>query len=228
MKINVIATGSSGNLYEILDSKGNSMILEAGVPRDKFIKYRVGVTPPEMLMITHKHGDHSFYRAQYSSICNVVKYKDYANSANFQLVGFEVEHGGVYNLAYIIKFTQDNDFLFFGTDMQWSDDKFAPIFHQINALKVDKFLIECNYNDYLYHLAEPMQKQGCDAHFSDNNLVKFMKNVEAKEPKIITIHGSERLSADTYTKKLLKARLPNANVAVATGAKGGVKNLFKL
>ena len=83
MRINCIATGSSGNLYEILDSKGNSMLLEAGVPRDKFIKYRVGVTPPEMLMITHSHGDHSFYRAQYSSICNVIKYKDFAISSNF-------------------------------------------------------------------------------------------------------------------------------------------------
>ena len=30
MIVNVISTGSSGNLYELLDSKGNSIILEAG------------------------------------------------------------------------------------------------------------------------------------------------------------------------------------------------------
>ena len=228
MRINCIATGSSGNLYEILDSKGNSMLLEAGVPRDKFIKYRVGVTPPEMLMITHSHGDHSFYRAQYSSICNVIKYKDFAISSNFQVIGFPVKHGKVDNLAFIIKFKEDDDYLFFGTDMEYDDEFFEPIFQQLRLLKVDKFLIECNYNDYLYHLAEPIQKQGCDAHFSDNNLVKFMRQVEATDPKIITIHGSERLSADTYTRKLLKAKLPTATIAVAVGAKNGVKQLIKL
>src|SRR5678809_527985 len=71
MKINVIATGSSGNLYELLDSKGNSIILEAGEPRTTFTKFREGSKPPEMCIITHSHGDHSYHANNYEMICTV-------------------------------------------------------------------------------------------------------------------------------------------------------------
>lgn len=228
MIINVIATGSSGNLYEVLDSLGNSILIEAGVAKEKYIKYREGKTPPDMCIISHKHGDHSFYRHQYNNVCPVHKWKEKVRSMNFRVRGLEVAHGGVYNLAYFIHLINDNDYLFFGTDMTYCEEHFKPIFKAINSFKINKFLIECNYNDYLYHLADDMQRVGCNNHFSDNNVVKFFRNVKVTSPKIITIHGSERLSADTYTKKMLKAKLPTATVAVATGAKKGVKNLFKL
>ena len=45
MRINCISTGSSGNLYELLDSKGNSIILEAGEPESIYIGKRY---TPEM------------------------------------------------------------------------------------------------------------------------------------------------------------------------------------
>ena len=57
MRINCISTGSSGNLYELLDSKGNSIILEAGEPRHTYMKHREATTAPEMVIITHSHGD---------------------------------------------------------------------------------------------------------------------------------------------------------------------------
>ena len=49
MRINCISTGSSGNLYELLDSKGNSIILEAGEPRHTYMKHREATTAPEMV-----------------------------------------------------------------------------------------------------------------------------------------------------------------------------------
>jgi hypothetical protein len=60
----------------------------------------------------------------------------------------------------------------------------------------------------------------------DNDVVNFMRIVKPKNPKIILIHGSNRLSADTYTKKYIGGKLLNATVEVATGVKNGVKNLF--
>ena len=71
MIINVISTGSSGNLYELLDSKGNSIILEAGEPRYKHMKYREATTAPEIVITTHSHGDHAFYANQYEMMCTV-------------------------------------------------------------------------------------------------------------------------------------------------------------
>lgn len=228
MIINVISTGSNGNLYELLDSKGNSIILEAGEPREKYIKYRESETPPEMVLITHSHGDHSFYANQYEMMCTVHRWKQRAESDNFKAFGFEVIHGDVLNYAYLIKFLEDDRFLFFATDLEYEEESLQPIFKALKFHKVENFLIECNYNDYLYHLADEVQRIGCDRHFSDNDLIKFIQKTNAKEPKIITIHGSERLSGDAYTKKMIKGRIPNATVAVSIGAKNGVKNLFKL
>ncbi len=228
MRINCISTGSSGNLYELLDGKGNSIILEAGEPRHKFMEYREGETIPEMVIITHKHGDHAYCANEYEMICPVHRWQQRAESDNFIAFGFEVLHGDVLNYAYLIKLLQDDDFLFFATDLEYEEESLKKILQALNHFKVENFLIECNYNDYLYHLAEKEQRIGCDRHFSDNDLIRFIKKVGAKEPKIITIHGSERLSGDAYTKKMIKGRIPNATVAVSVGAKNGVKNLFKL
>lgn len=228
MTINIISTGSSGNLYELLDSQGNSILLEAGEPRSTYTKYREGVIPPEMLLITHKHGDHSFYSNQYQMICDVHEWQPEANSENFRAVGFEVEHGGILNYAYIIKFLADNRFLFFATDLEYKEEKLKPIIKRLKQYKVSNYLVECNYNDYLYHLAEKEQRIGCDRHFSDYDLIRFIKKVNPHDPKIITIHGSNRLSADSYTKKMIIKKIPNATVAIGIGAKNGVKNLFKL
>lgn len=227
MIINVIATGSSGNLYELIDSFGNSMLIEAGVPRQTYIKNREGINPPEMCIISHSHGDHASYKSQYEMICPVHAWEQSSESSNFKAFGFEVEHGGVLNYAYIIKLVADGDYLFFGTDMEW-DEKITPILDAIRGLKVEKFLLEVSYNEYLYRLASDGQKIGCERHFSDADAIKFIKQSGAKEPKIIAIHGSDRLSADTYTKKMIKGKIPTATVAVATGAKGGAKNIYQI
>ena len=228
MKINVIATGSSGNLYEIIDNKGNTMLLEAGVSRSVFSKYRDGETLPEMCVITHEHSDHARFANEYMMICNVHKWKQKAVSENFKAFGFKVKHGDVLNYAYLIKLIADDDFLFFATDLEEDDETFDVITSSIKSLNVSKFLIECNYNQYLYHLADSMQRIGCDRHLSDTGLINFIRKTGAKSPIVITIHGSDRLSADSYTKKLIQGRLPNSTVAVATGAKDNVKNIFRL
>lgn len=227
MIINVIATGSSGNLYELIDNSDNSMLIEAGVPRQTYIKNREGINPPEMCVISHSHGDHASYKSQYEMICPVHAWEQSCESPNFKAFGFEVKHGDVLNYAYIIKLLSDGDYLFFGTDMEW-DEKITPILDAIRSLKVEKFLLEVSYNEYLYRLASEEQKIGCERHFSDEDAIRFIKQSGAKEPKIITIHGSDRLSADVYTKKMIKGKIPNATVAVSTGAKSGTKNIYQL
>jgi len=74
-------------------------------------------------------------------------------------------------------------------------------------------------------VTDDMKKQ-CSRHLSDNDVIKFIKKTGAKNPKIITIHGSNRLSADTYTKKYLSSKLITSTVEVAVGVKGNVKNIF--
>ena len=228
MKINVIATGSTSNFYEVIDNLGNSLLIEAGVSRSVFWKHWEGAKIPEMCIISHLHGDHAKFAHEYEMICPVYKWNQTVVSENFKAFGFRVKHGDVLNYAYLIKLIADDDFLFFATDLEFEKESIDEITANLKTVHVSKFLIECNYNDYLYHLADPEQRIGCDRHFSDNNLVKFIKQTKAKNPKIITIHGSERLSADSYTRKFIQSKIPNATVAVAVGAQNNVKNLFKL
>ena len=225
MKINCIATGSSGNLYELIDNKGNSMLIEAGIPRDVYMKYREGITPPELCIVSHNHSDHAERIGQYKALMPTFLSHPKNESKNFKAMGFKVNHGDMPCFAFLIKLLADDTFLFFGTDFQYSDN-YTALYHALNFYKVENFLIECNYNDYLYHLADELQRVGCDRHLSDNDLIRFIKKSGAKFPKIITIHGSNRLCSDTYTKKLISSRIPNSTVFVATGVKKGLKNIF--
>jgi len=225
VKINVIATGSSGNLYEILDNFGNSLIIEAGVPRDTYMKYREGIKPPEMCIVSHAHSDHAERIGQFRALMPTFLSEEKNESKSFKAMGFPMNHGGVKCYSFLIKLLVEDKFLFFATDFQYSDD-YTALYRALQFYKVENYLIECNYNDYLYHMADKEQRVGCDNHLSDNGLIKFMQKAGAKFPKIITIHGSNRLCADVYTKKYLSSKIAGSKVYIATGAKGGVKNIF--
>ena len=224
MKINVIATGSSGNLYELIDKDGNSMLIEAGMPRATYIKHRVGKLPPEMCIISHHHMDHAKYKGEFEAVFPTYLAQEQNTSQNWKAFGFKMKHGETSSLSFIIKSLVEDKFLFFGTDMEFGN--YISLFKMLNFYHVENFLIECNYNDYLFHLANDEQRRGCSRHLSDNDVVNFIKKSGAKNPKIITIHGSNRLSADTYTKKYISSKLITSTVEVAVGVKGNQKNLF--
>jgi hypothetical protein len=228
MKINVISTGSTGNLYELVDSSGNSIVLEAGMPRATFVKYRIGEIPPEFCVISHKHQDHYKYWGEYKAVMNLYFGETKIESENFKVFEFPLKHGDGFTNTFIIKSLVEDKFLYFATDVEYCNDhnEIDDICEILRYYKVENFLIEVNYNDYLFHLATDEQRQGCKRHFSDNDVVNFIRKVNPKNPKIITIHGSNRLSADTYTKKYLSSKLLNATVQIAVGAKNNQKNLF--
>ena len=225
MKINVIATGSTGNLYELIDNNGNAMLIEAGVSRLTYMKFKESINAPELCIVSHKHQDHYQFFNEYKAVMPTYLQEKKNESENFKALGFDLKHGDCTSTAYIIFSKVENKFVFFGTDFEFSDD-YDELFETLKFYKVENFLIECNYNDYLFHLATDEQKIGCSRHLSNNDVVNFIKKVNPKKPKIITIHGSNRLSADTYTKKFISSKILTATVAVATGVKQQTKNLF--
>lgn len=224
MKINVIATGSAGNLYELVDNAGNSMLIEAGMPRATYVKYRIGKIPPEMCIISHGHVDHSKHKGEFEAVMPVYLAKEKNVSEHWKAFGFLAKHGDGNSIVFIIKSLVENKFLFFGTDFEYDENYL--VLEIISNYRIENFLIECNYNDYLFHLATEEQQQGCIRHLSDNDVINFIRKSGAKNPKIITIHGSNRLSADTYTKKYLSSKLITSTVNVAVGVRGGQKNIF--
>ena len=227
MIINVIATGSSGNLYELVDKWGNSMLIEAGKPRSEYMKHKISNQAPEMCIVSHNHMDHAHFVGEFRAMIPVYVSQRENTSTNWKAIGFKVNHGEGKSTAFIIKSLVEEKFLFFGTDFEFSKD-YTELYESLKYLKVENYLIECNYNDFLFHLATPDQRLGCSRHFSDNDVVNFMRIVQPKNPKIITIHGSNRLSGDTYTKKQISSKILNSTVSVAVGQKNGVKNLFTI
>jgi len=227
MIINCIATGSAGNLYELVDSSGNSILIEAGMSRADYMKNKVGQMAPEMCIISHGHSDHSKYKGEFSAMIPVYFAQTENLSENFKAFGFKLKHGDGFSTAFIIKSMVDEKFIFFGTDFEFSKD-YDELYNSLIELKVDNFMIECNYNDFLLHLATKEQRRGCERHLSDNDVVNFMRIVKPINPKIILIHGSNRLSADVYTKKLISSKIIDSTVMVAIGAKNGVKNIFNI
>lgn len=226
MKVNVIATGSSGNLYELIDKDGNSMLIEAGMPRQTYMKNRVGEKPPEMCIISHEHFDHAHYKADFEAVIPTHFKCEKNVSEHWKAFGMPAKHGEIQVMTFLIKSLTENKFVYFATDLEFGD--YVNIFKILKGHNVENFIIECNYNDYLYHLATDEQRRGCDRHLSDNDVIRFIKSVNPKNTKLILIHGSNRLCADTYTKKYISGKLPSAKVDVAVGVKNGVKNLFIL
>ena len=224
MRLNVIATGSSGNLYELLDSKGNAIIIEAGKPRYDYVSHKVGIECPEMCIISHSHTDHSKYKGEFEAIMQVHYKPAKCESKSFRVFGTPAKHGEITTQLFIIKSLVDNEIVFFGTDFEFGD--YPELFKTLMACNVTKFIIECNYNDYLYHLADDLNRIGCDRHLSDNDVINFIKKTKAKNPTLILIHGSNRLCIDKYTIKYIKKKLPSAMIGIAKGVKGKTKDTF--
>ena len=200
------------------------MLIEAGVSRATFVKYRIGKIPPEMCIISHSHSDHAQYKGEFQAVMPTYLAQEKNISEHWKAFGFPTKHGDCTTFIFIVKSIVENKFLFFGTDFEFS--QYGFLFENLRRLSIENFLIECNYNDYLFHLATDEQRLGCSRHLSDNDVVNFIRKTGAKNPKIITIHGSNRLSADTYTKKYLNSKLITATVNVAVGVKEGQKNIF--
>jgi ribonuclease BN (tRNA processing enzyme) len=193
-----------------------------------YVKHRIGKEQPEMCLISHKHMDHYQYHGEFAAVMTVHVSEEKNTSQNWKAFGFKVKHGEGVSTAYIIKSLVEDKFLFFGTDFEFED--YQELFFALKRYNVENYLIECNYNDCLIHMkdvTEDMRKQ-CKRHLSDNDVIKFIRRSGAKNPKIILIHGSNRLSADTYTKKYISSKLINSTVFVAVGAKNNQKDLFNL
>lgn len=156
IKIDIYASGSSGNLY-LVSNEDTKILLECGVDKETIVKTlwkdkKTTISKLNACLITHPHNDHM------ASIEYINKYIDiYANEGVFNRYAFKgyiishnmnfeigsikikpirVEHGKTPNLAYIFK-DKDNT-IFFGTD-------FSFLRGDLSSFKFDSIYIEINY-----------------------------------------------------------------------------------
>ncbi len=194
MKIDVIASGSTGNCYLISDGK-TKLMLECGIPFKKLQRaVGFGLSSISGCLITHEHKDHSHsvsnllrmginchMSAGTANALNVSGYrvKTVAAGRQFQagtflIVPFTAQHDAAEPLSYLIYSTVTKERLVFVTDSYYVANRLPPC---------EYYLIECNYIDELVSESTPdalkarlwtshMSLKTTIAFFREQNLVK--------------------------------------------------------
>lgn len=145
--LQVLATGSSGNGY-ILRCGMDVLLLECGVSLERTLQaLDYDISNVAGVLVTHKHGDHAKYAAEYDKYLKtygnigvagfrVLENKRRYKIGNFDVIPLEVPHGDCLCNAYYIHHTAMG-WLLFCTDAERFSYKLKPL--------PDNIVIECNY-----------------------------------------------------------------------------------
>lgn len=200
MKLVCVSSGSNANCYFLINSKGEILILDAGVKLDKLMnnKYFSSFKNVVGCLITHQHKDHSLAVPDFKmagvevlGYMNMQPQKKY-QLGNYIIIPFNVVHD-VKNYGYIIKETNSNSLFVYATD--FCD---LPLIANIN-----NWLIECNYCDDLWeeNLMSENPNYGYlgrvqESHMGLASLEKYFSKIKTRPNKIILCHLSQNGNAD--------------------------------
>ena len=153
MRVESIASGSSGNCFAVSGSSG-LFLLEAGITWKRILK-GVNFKPIDFILVSHEHQDHC------KGIKDALKYGNKVYSSpgtasviggnkletlqvnkidSFQIIPFDLFHDAVEPTGFFIKETETNETLLFATDTRYVKSKFG---------KIDILVIECNHSKEL-------------------------------------------------------------------------------
>lgn len=200
MKLVCVSSGSNANCYFLINSKGEILILDAGVKLDKLMnnKYFSSFKSVVGCLITHQHKDHSLAVPDFKmagvevlGYMNMQPQKKY-QLGNYIVIPFNVVHD-VKNYGYIIKEINSNSLFVYATD--FCD---LPLIANIN-----NWLIECNYCEDLWeeNLMSENPNYGYlgrvqESHMGLASLEKYFSKIKTRPNKIILCHLSQNGNAD--------------------------------
>lgn len=196
LKLHCLSTGSNGNCY-ILKYNDRLLILDLGIKYRTFLTALDKVDNIDGVLISHEHSDHDYRGAKYRNSEIVNSFTQVLSPNNceigktyilgdFKVIPVEHKHN-VKCYGYIIK--TGNETIYYATDMTF------PI--KFDNLKIDHFIIECNYinslreealsqdNSNTIHLNGILQN-----HCSLETLIDYFKGFDYKPKNILTIHSS--------------------------------------
>ena len=197
MKLKCLGSGSSGNCY-ILESETEALIIEAGV-RFKDVKVALDFNVSKIVgvVISHSHGDHAKYAAEYEKtgipliepwkINTEVKgkigrfsIKSFPLVHNVHCSGFLISHSDMGRLLYI-------------TDTEYCRWRFPNINH---------ILVEANYDLACMEPTDnPKRTHVLTGHMSIDTAVEFLKANNSPELRnVVLLHLSETNSDESQFK----------------------------
>jgi len=220
MTLKVLGSESSGNCY-LLESFFEILILEAGISFHEVKKaLNYDLRKVTACLITHSHGDHCKYAANYMKAgfdiytsaetiqaaglsghrvhsiqaCSMIRIGE------FKIIPFPVPHG-VPTLGFLISHPYSGSILFV-TDAAFIPNKFNNLNH---------ILIEANYQDEIL-----TSDRAVGRHMSLNTCLDFLRANDMKQVhNIVLLHLSRSNSDSKLFTKSVQTIAPNASVWVA-------------
>lgn len=203
MKINILASGSSGNCYVIEDKQGNQMLLECGIKYEKIIPH-IDFEMLDCLLTTHAHFDHSLCIDKFRD--NLVDTYTTDNAIagkpiklkNWTILPIQMFHN-INCFGYMIHNKIENKTILFATDTNGLPD--------IADRHFDCMMLECNYN-YNKMLdnsqAKILSSDGYKNHMALEDLVEWLRVREVKPAHLVAIHisGNGNLDKDLAQQEL--------------------------
>lgn len=220
MTLKVLGSESSGNCY-LLESFFEILIIEAGISFHEVKKaLNYDLRKVTACFITHSHGDHCKYAADYMKAgidiytsnetiqatglsghrVHPIQADSMIRIGEFKIMPFPVPHG-VPTLGFLINHPYSGSILFV-TDAACIPNKFNSLSH---------ILIEANYQDDILTSDRPVGK-----HMSLATCLEFLQANDMRQVRnIILLHLSSANSDAKLFKKSVQTIAPNSSVWVA-------------
>lgn len=186
MKLIVLGSSSSGNCY-ILESDTEALIIEAGVPF-KEVKVALGFNVRKIVgvVVSHKHGDHSKYIAEYER-AGIEVLKPYEQTfrlaywGEFEITVFDLVHDVPCFGFYITH--ADIGTMIYASDTEYIKYRFKNLNH---------ILVEANYSDDLIDNEAVNREHVLRGHMSLQTALDFIStNDNPALRNVVLLHISQ-------------------------------------
>lgn len=223
MKIEVLGSGSSGNCYLLKSSKGECLILEAGIKAFDVLK-KVEYKNILGVIVSHRHGDHAgkvneFLKSNidvYMSFDTLDSLKidkkemqpKVFNEKTFSLGGFDIRpfrlNHDVTCHGFLIRHKEMKGNLLFCTDTATIPYTFDDV--QTLMIEADYDLNMLSENKKNGKVNSYLAKRIIRTHFSIDKAIKFCKERDlSKLRKIILIHLSKHnADKDNFKRRMIE------------------------
>jgi len=222
MKIDIIASGSSGNCYRVSDDETTIMI-ECGIGiRGIQLGFDFELSKVKGCLISHEHKDHcktiekiikkgiNCYMSEgtakeigsKSHRIKTITHYEMFQIGSFKIMPFDTMHDAAQPTGFVINSGKEN--LLFATDTYYIKNKFKNLTH---------IMIECNYSENILEenvkngkVSSYLEKRIKKSHFEFKNVKKFLlANDIEKVEAIYLIHisdnnGNEKLFKEEIQK----------------------------
>lgn len=222
MKIQTIASGSSGNCYIIHDN-GHKLMIECGIPVMEIRHHGGPLTEIDAVLISHEHKDHSRSIKQltrmgvpcYTShgtasaldMLNdpyVIVITEYANIIMdyFSVLPFPVYHDAAEPMGFLIRTSSGKTILFI-TDTCYISERFENITHLMVECNYDPATMDKNEADGL--LNSSLKQRIIETHFGLENVVRMLDSNDWNVlEEIHVLHMSDQNADALYIQKMIR------------------------